>query len=212
VEAGKSFEFERHPGYARLTLSPNLNAFQWADIERSAIEILAAVEEVKGSNFIVDLSSLDYLGSAQLALLVRVWKAIKASNGQMVVQVTTPVVREVMNTAGLGSLWQFAESRAEAFQLLELQPDGRPRMPMTWPVIGLIALTGGVAGLCASILKTDGLDAKISLVVQLTCSAVALAAGLWTVIRGTGARRGLGVGMVVASALLAVVEVLQSPR
>src|SRR5262249_33257381 len=103
LDSGKSFELDRRPGYARLVISPELNAFHWADVERSAVEILTAVETPKASAVIIDLSRLDYLGSAQLTLLVRVWKAIKAGGGRMVVLSSAPVVREVLNTAGLGA-------------------------------------------------------------------------------------------------------------
>lgn len=212
LEASKPFELDRHEAYVRLALSPNLNAFHWADVERSGSDILAGLEEPPAQVVIIDLAALDYLGSAQLTLLVRVWKVIQNRGGKMAVVVKGEVVREVLKTAGLSSLWELVDSPAEAFQSLGLQADGRPRMTMTWPIVGLVALAGALAGLCASMMKTEGIDARVSLVVQLACSAIALAAGLWTVIRGSGARRGLGVGMVVASALLAVVEVLQTPR
>ncbi|MSR56180.1 MAG: anti-sigma factor antagonist [Planctomycetaceae bacterium] len=212
MDASQSFSLERHSEFARLAISPELNAFHWADVERSAAAILTALEAAKVPAVIVDLSSLEYLGSAQVTLLVRVWKAIKTWEGRMVVLVTAPVVREVLKTAGLTTLWEFADSNAAAYDALGLQSDGRPRMSMTLPIVGLVALAGGLAGVCASLLKTEGLDSRVSLIVQLCCSAVALAAGLWTIIRGTGFKRGLGVGMVVASALLAVVEAIQAPR
>jgi anti-anti-sigma factor len=212
LEASKPFDLERQAAYARLALSPNLNAFHWADVERSGSEILASLEQPPVHVVIIDLAALDYLGSAQLTLLVRVWKVIQNRGGKMAVIVKGPVVREVLKTAGLSTLWQLVETPAEAFQSLGLQADGRPRMTMIWPIVGLVALTGALAGLCASMMKAEGIDGRVSLVVQLACSSIALAAGLWTVIRGSGARRGLGVGMVVASALLAVVEVLQTPR
>lgn len=211
LDAGKSFELERRAGFARLAISPNLNAFHWADVERSAAEILAALESSKAGAVIVDLSTLDYLGSAQLTLLVRVWKAIKAGQGKMVVLSSAPVVREVLNTAGLGALWEFADTLPSAYQVVGLQSDGRTRMSIVWPIIGIVALTGALAGLCAS-LFAEGIDSRVSLIIQLGFSAIALISGTWIVIRGSGARRGLGVCMVVAGALLAVVEFLHVPR
>jgi anti-anti-sigma factor len=196
----------------RLALSPNLNAFHWDDVERSAAQILDHFGDARAPAVLIDLSKLDYLGSAQLTLLVRVWKAVKSRNGSMVVHVTTPVVREVLNTAGLQSLWILAETPGAAFRALGLQEDGRRRMSMAWTLVGLVALAGALAGLFGTLLKSNVLDGKTVLVAQLICSAVALAAGLWTVVRGSGARRGLGIGMVVASALLAVVGVLNHPR
>jgi anti-anti-sigma factor len=212
LNSGKSFELEHGVGFSRLALSPELNAYHWEEIERSAAEILTGLETAKTQAVIMDLSPLDYLGSAQVALLVRIWKAIKARNGRMVVYVTAPVVKEVLSTAGLAALWQFFDTLPDAYQGLGLQLDGRPQMSIAWPIVGSVALAGAVAGLCASLSKSDALDSRMSLIVQLSCSAVALAAGLWIVVRGTGAKRGLGIGMVLASALLAVVEVLKAPR
>lgn len=212
MSTGKSFELEHKSGYARLALYPELNAYHWADIEKSATEILGAIEESKGEPVIVDLSPLDYLGSAQVALVVRVWKAIKAGDGKMVVLVTAPVVNEVLKTAGLASIWTFADTLPAAYEALQLQSDGRPQMSMWLPIVGLVALAGAGAGLAATLMKTQGLDQKVSLYLQLGCSAVAFVAGLVTIIRGTGAKRGLGVSMVVISVLLAFVEVLKAPK
>jgi anti-anti-sigma factor len=210
LDSGKTFELEHQHGCARLVLNPNLNASNWADIERSGVDMLSAVESTKSSGVIVDLSSLDYLGSAQLALLVRLWKATKARNGRMVVLVTAPVVREVIKTAGLSSLWEFADSLPNAYASLGMSSSGGVSAGKLSTIIGLVALAGAVAVLGLSLAKVGGLDAKTSLVIQLSCSGVALLAGLWTVIRGTGVSRGLGIAMVVLSPLLAVAEVLMN--
>lgn len=212
MDASQSFSLERHADFALLAISPELNAFHWGDIERSTAAMLSALEAAKVPAVIVDLSALEYLGSAQVTVLIRIWKVVKSWNARLVVLVTAPVVREVLKTAGLASLWEFADSKAAAYHALGLQTDGRPRMSMIWPIVGLLALAAGLAGMCATLLKAGGLDSRVSLIVQLCCSAVALGAGLWTIIRGSGFKRGLGVGMVVASALLAVVEAIQFPR
>jgi anti-anti-sigma factor len=207
LDSGKSFDLERHPGFARLALNPNLNAYQWADIERSAAEILSALESAKAKGVIVDLSSLDYLGSAQLTLLVRVWKAIKAGGGRMVVLVTAPVVREVLNTAGLSTLWEFSDSLSDAYQKLGLQHDGKSRWSTILPIVGILAL----GGQCALMMKVVNPEVRLSLISQLGCAAVALAAGLFMIMRGAGLRKGLGIGIVVAGVVLMVIGVLKAP-
>jgi anti-anti-sigma factor len=211
LDSGKSFDLERHAGFARLVLNPSLNAYHWADIERSAAEILTSLETAKASGVIVDLSSLDYLGSAQLTLLVRIWKAIKASGGRMIVLVTAPVVREVINTAGLSTLWEFTDSLADAYQKLGLRSDGGTRMTMLLPFVGVVALMGAIAGLCATLFRAGNLDARLSLLLQLGFSGVALAVGVWMVIRGTGMRKKFGIAMVAASLILTVLEIMNAP-
>jgi anti-anti-sigma factor len=212
VDAVKSFELERQSAYARLVLSADLNAFHWEDIQRSATEILAELGRTRPAAVIVDLTTLDYLGSAQLTLLVRIWKAIKDYNGRMVVELKGAVVREVLKTAGLLNVWEVAESREGAFQLLGLGPDGRRKVSMILPSIGLVALTAALAGVCITLWRSNLVDARIALGGQLACAGIALLAGLWTSIRGWGARRGLGAAMVVASAVLAVTIVFNHPR
>jgi anti-anti-sigma factor len=212
VDAARSFELERQSAYARLLLSADLNAFHWEDIQRSAADILAELGRTRPPAVIVDLTTLDYLGSAQLTLLVRIWKTIKDYQGRMVVELKGSVVREVLKTAGLLNIWEVAESREDAFQRLGLAPDGRPKVSMLLPTIGLLALTAALAGVCISIWRANLIDPRFAVGGQLACAAIALLAGLWTSIRGWGARRGLGAGMVVASAVLAVTIVFNHPR
>jgi anti-anti-sigma factor len=204
VDAVKSFEFERQAAYTRLALRAELNAFHWEELQQSAQEILAELENGEHRVVIVDLSLLDYLGSAQLTLLVRIWKLLKGRDARMIVELKSPVVREVLKTAGLLNVWEVADSHDAAFQMLGLLTDGRRKMSLAVPVTGLVALAGAVAGACLLIWPAKAFDPRAVLIAELSCSAVALGAGLWTAIRGSGARRSLGVGMVVASALLAV--------
>lgn len=207
MDADKSFEIESTPAYTRLTLDAKLNAFHWGDIEQSAVQILSALERAQSRFIIVDLSTLDYLGSAQLTLLLRVWKSIKARDGRLIVQVTAPVVREVLRTAGLQSLWEFTETREGAFRVLGLRPDGKRRMSLALPIVGCLALAAALSLVCVSRWKATVLESKVSLVLVLASSAVALAAGLWTVVRGSGLRRGMGAGIMIAGALLAAAGV-----
>ncbi len=212
MDAAKSFEVERHPAYWRLTLGPQLNAFHWEDLQKSSQEMLGELEKGRHRAVIVDLTQLDYLGSAQLTVLVRVWKVIKEQSGRMIVEVKGPLVREVLKTAGLLNVWELAESRAVAFQMLGLQADGRQKMSLVMPAIGLAALAAAFAGAALTIWRAGAIDARVVLAGQLACSAIALGAGLWTTIRGSGVRRGLGAGMVVVSALVAVAVVFHHPR
>ncbi|MGQ0636886.1 MAG: STAS domain-containing protein [Planctomycetaceae bacterium] len=212
MDAGKPFEFERQSGYSRLTLQPELNAFRWEDIEKSAAGILGELDASKPPALIVDLSPLDYLGSAQVTLLVRIWKGVKAYTGRMVVLAPAPVVREVLNTAGLNALWEFADTRQEALEVLDLQSDGRPRLATIWTIVGLVALAVAVGFLGVSFWRAHAIHPTVSLAVQLGCLAVALGFGLWTAIGATGLRRGVGVGLVVASAVLAIAGVLNHAR
>ena len=212
MDAAKTFEFHRQPSYARLALAANLNAFHWDELQRSAQEILTELENSPDRSLIIDLTNLDYLGSAQLTLLVRIWKVIKARNGRMIVELKGPVVREVLKTAGLLNVWEVAESREGALRMLGLQADGRQTMSAVLPALGLAALMAAIAGIGVSMARPHAVDRTLLLAGELAASAIALGAGLWTAIRGSGARRGLGAAIVVASALVAVAAVFNHPR
>src|SRR5262249_5312108 len=147
VDGAKTFEFDRQPAYSRLGLAAELNAFHWDELQRSAQEILGELEKTNDRTLIIDLTKLDYLGSAQLTLLVRLWKVIKGRDGRMIVELKTPVVREVLKTAGLLNVWEVVESRDAAFRLLGLQADGRQKMTATLPLIGLTALVAAIVGI-----------------------------------------------------------------
>jgi anti-anti-sigma factor len=207
VDAGQPFQIECRRRYVCLSLSGDINTFAWDAIERSGSEILKQVESSKTSSLIVDLSGMSYLGSAQVALLVRVWKVVQARKGRMVVEVTTPVVREVLHTAGLNRLWEFVDSRAAAYAALNLQPDGRPQLSWGWLGLGMAALGVAIGAWLAPRFKSEGLDPKMLLAVGLGAAGLALVTGLLVIIKSSGVRRGLGIAMVVGSALVAVVEV-----
>jgi hypothetical protein len=128
------------------------------------------------------------------------------------VELKGPVVREVLKTAGLLNVWEVVESRDAAFRLLELQADGRQKMSATVLLIGLAALVAAIVGIGVSMVRPQAVEHTLLLAGELASSAIALGAGLWTAIRGSGARRGMGAALVVASALVAVVAVFNRPR
>ena len=123
-----------------------------------------------------------------------------------------PVVREVLRTAGLLNVWEVAESRDAAVQMLGLRADGRQKTSRVLPTVGVAALVAALAGAGLTIWRAGAVDARIVLAVQLACSAIALGSGLWTAIYCSGPRRGLGVGLVVASAVVSVAVVFHHPR
>jgi anti-anti-sigma factor len=212
VDGVKAYEFERQPEYWRLILGADQNAFHWEDLQQRSQEILAELTSGRYRAVIVDLTHLEYLGSAQLTVLVRIWKVIKERSGRMIIELKAPVVREVLKTAGLLNVWEVAESRDGALRMLGLQADGQQRMSMVMPAIGLAALVAAVAGTCLVLWRPDVVDARTLLAGQLASAAIALGTGLWTAMRASGFRRVLGAGLVVVAAIVAVAAVFHHPR
>ena len=48
----------------------------WADIERVGSEILSRIQPLTSPQLLVDLCALSYMGSAQVALVVRMFKPV----------------------------------------------------------------------------------------------------------------------------------------
>jgi hypothetical protein len=67
---------------ATVTLLPELNEVPWADIERVGSEILSRIEPLSSPQLLVDLCSLNYMGSAQVALVVRMFKLVRQDGGR----------------------------------------------------------------------------------------------------------------------------------
>jgi len=195
---GLPIEFESKHGCGRLTLAPEVNSSPWDVVEKSGTEVIEQVNSQKVSSLIVDLSPLNYLGSAQVALLVRVWKALSAKNGKMVVEVTSPVVRDVLRTAGLSRLWPFAESRADAYALLGINPEGSRITHPAWAIIGGLAAVAALVFTALGQFRPEVLDPAIAGWSAIGAAGVSALAGSYTAWRSRGAQRVMGVVMLLA--------------
>lgn len=190
--SGLPIQFEEQRGCATLTLAPEVNSSPWDVVERSGSQIISQLENGRIFALIVDLTPLNYLGSAQVALLVRVWKALSARNGKMVVQLTSPMVRDVLRTAGLNRYWQFVETRSAAYEFLGFQPDGIARRRPVWLLLGGLGLIAATVVTLLQRYRPDlvGSDAGW---IAMAAAALAIIAGLGLVIRTTHLSRGIGV-------------------
>lgn len=209
MDPGKLFELDLKPDCAVLAVSSQLSSYQLEDMQDVLDNVLQSLDGAKCAAVVIDLSNIEFLGSAQLTTLVRIWKSIKDRSGRMVVQTASPVITEVLHTAGLDTLWQIADTRPAAYLCLGLQKDGRAPMSFVWPTIGLAALVASAVALAISVRWSDIIAPRVTLTTQLACATIALTAGVWTVIRGSGLSRGLGAGMAAAGMLLAAVEALR---
>lgn len=91
--------------HIEVKLTPEIVSESWENIESSANLVLQECEKRKQPVCLIDLSALNYMGSSIVAMLVRVWKGVRKTNGNMVVVVVHPVVRETITLAGLDKIW-----------------------------------------------------------------------------------------------------------
>ncbi len=72
-----------------------------------------AVEEGK-TNLVLDLSGVDYMSSAGLREMVRVMKVVKKKGGDLRIASPSDRVREVLELAGLDSIFAIYPTQVEA--------------------------------------------------------------------------------------------------
>lgn len=113
-----TFQFENTDGFSVVTLHPSLNEAQWASIERIGSEILSRLTGTPAPALVIDLSSLSYMGSAMVALVVRLWKAVNEKGGRMAVVNKNEMVLEVLRLAGLANVWTIVPDREAAVDAL----------------------------------------------------------------------------------------------
>lgn len=199
-ETGGRYQYEAHTSYAVVTLLPELNSAQWADIEQAGTDLINRLESQKAPALLLDLSPLDYMGSPMVALIVRCWKSLKTRDGRLVVVCTNEVVREVIDLAGLTKVWPLVESREEALQALGVGGSrGSSWLIVTSLVAVIVALVG--AGL---FLTSAPVDDRVSLGLLFGGAAGGFLTGLIALMRETTARRYVGLGVILASAAVAV--------
>lgn len=205
------YQFESGDSYSVLALYPLINDGQWGNVSQVGSEILTRLETLRSPALIVDLSPLDYMGSAQVALLVRVWKSLKKLNGRMVVQCPGQMVREVLAIAGLKALWDIVETREAALMSLGLRSTEQSarRAVGMGPVMAIVALVmAGVAlGLTMNILM--GVANRNVILIDVVLAIVAIGAGGFTALVQRGLWRGVGTAVVVASAVMLAIALVQ---
>lgn len=202
---------------AIVALLPELNEVPWADIERVGSDIISKIQSLPSPHLLVDLCGLNYMGSAQVALVVRMFKTIKEKNGKMVVANKDPMVLEVLSLAGLNKVWTIVDSRERALSMLG--GGGGSRMSSsgtgggmageTNPLPGIAAIVAVVAAAIFAVIHLANpalIPSRGDLFGILGGSAVAFLAALWAM---NGGNKALGIGVLVASVALLLYGVFE---
>lgn len=220
---------ECEPSHVIVILNPSLSEQQWGDVDAVTQKVLGELLARKNPTCLIDLSPLNYMGSSMVALVVRVWKTVKAQNGKMAVVCSDDFVLGVLRVAGLDKLWTIVPDRATAFRQLKLRgqaptPAAAVRsatintlvsptaeitspVPMPAPATSagwglVIAALAGLLGAATLISVSDQLqlESRAKLGLVIACSCLGLVCGAVAAL----SRRGLPRFLAGASAVLAL--------
>jgi anti-anti-sigma factor len=207
-----TFEFFTSHDHCELRVMPALNEVHWGDVEQVGTTILDRLQTAPTNKLLVDLSPLNYMGSAQVALLVRVWKMLKARDGKMVVQVHSDVVHKVLTIAGLHTLWDIVPTQAAAFQALGLRTASSRRMAVTPTIVALVTLAAAAGVFVAGQVGVWPGSPLPRLATQMCLSAGAVFLAVWSATQSVGVSRIIGFGVALAGFLVGVLAAFEWPR
>ncbi|QJC54937.1 Putative anti-sigma factor antagonist BtrV [Polaromonas vacuolata] len=97
-----------------LKIKGRVDSTNSSEIERAALELIDAGNK----RFIFDLSSMDYISSAGLRVILLTGKKLRACKGKMVLMEMREMVKDVFEMSGFLSLFAAAESLDEALKLV----------------------------------------------------------------------------------------------
>jgi len=191
----QGYRLEMARSHAVLRLDPEMGSAAWGDIDRVGNELIASVNGQSSPAWLIDLSRLEYMGSALVALVVRVWKAVQNGGGKVVVVCGGGMPQEVLRLAGLDKVWTIVTTYEDGLRKLG---------------VGM----GGGAGGGSSGTSRGGTDTGFPLLAVLSAiCAVAAGISLGIVLSGRAVNRDLIVagllGGGVAAAVLGCVAVIK---
>lgn len=104
---------EKSVNFIELRLPQSLDD---ADFDRLMKEALAAVTADAGGQWVLDLTALDYAGSALLGLMVNIRQKVRAEGGQLVLCGVSSRLLQILQTCSLERLFKISKSRADAIR------------------------------------------------------------------------------------------------
>jgi anti-anti-sigma factor len=219
VSSGESYyRFEQSDGCLIITLLPELNDKQWADIEKVGTEIVDRLSAAQSPRFIVDLTPLSYMGSAMVALIVRLYKAVNGRSGQMVVVNQHELVFEVLKLAGLTKLWTIVENRDKAYAALGVKRRSVSAGASTGGgggngllVVGIIGTIGAIVGLALQFSPQPLVSHKIALLIDVGFAALGMIMGTMLLVNQTGGRRNVGIVLLAICLISVLGGIVVSP-
>ena len=215
--ATQGYRLEMARSHAVLRLEPEMGSAAWGDIDRVGNELIAKVGDQSSPAWLIDLSGLEYMGSALVALVVRVWKAVNNGGGKVVVVCGGGMPQEVLRLAGLDKVWTISTTYEDGLRKLGVAGPsagggGGGGMAVSgydaatgFPLLGVLALICAVAAGIAFAMVTSGRPINRDLIsAGLLGGGVAAAVlGVVSLLKEQGWGRWLGCASAVAGVAIA---------
>ena len=221
ASADTYYRFETNGNCSVITLLPELNDRQWADIDRVATELEDRLKQVPSPRLLLDLTPLSYMGSAMVALNVRLYKSVNGRNGQMVVVNQHELVNEVLKLAGLTKLWTIVDSREKGFSALGLK---KARVAATTTgsdpvsiqgnailIAGIIGTIGAIIGLALHLSGSSLVSPKAAQLIEVGFAAIGFVVGTIILVNQNGMRRNIGIAILAICLLIVLGGIVAAP-
>ncbi|VTU00402.1 Uncharacterized protein OS=Planctomyces maris DSM 8797 GN=PM8797T_26630 PE=4 SV=1: STAS_2 [Gemmataceae bacterium] len=112
------FQVRRHGDIAVIVPSPQIEHLPETLLQPAAQMVLAPLKENPPNQIIVDLSGVNYFGSAFITFLLRCHLMTKQRGSELVLAGVNKQIRELLRTTALDTLWALYDSAAEAIDEL----------------------------------------------------------------------------------------------
>lgn len=208
-----AYTCEVQQGVALVKLEEPMAQAAFGAVDQAGNDMVARLNEAGARNLFVDITELPYIGSALVALVVRLWKQVKDKGGRTVVAVEHDAVREVISLARLHEHWTLVRSEAEGLKVLNVKRGAAPAhggeramvvTDPTNPILAVLAVLGVVGAACGAVLigtKSPLVTRDVALGITGGAALAGLVSGTLLVLgRGT-MRRTFGVLALVVCAI-----------
>ncbi len=198
-----TFQIDSIQGRTVVSFLPQLNEIPWSEIEKVGGAILPRLQEAASPGVLVDLCALKYMGSASLALIVRIYKTVTEKRGRMIVANSDPMVGEVLAKAGLEKIWEIAPNRADGLRRLGLPTSEAVRRAGGWQnLVAILGLLVSAIGFAVHFSPAIDLGAHMVIGMQIGGGLIGFGFALWAILEGAGSARTIGAMVLVASVAL----------
>ncbi len=211
----QGYRLEMARSHAVLRLDPEMGSAAWGDIDRVGNELIASVNGQSTPAWLIDLSRLEYMGSALVALVVRVWKAVQNGGGKVVVVCGGGMPQEVLRLAGLDKVWTITTTYEDGLRKLGVSGPSSGSSAVRnevggggaggFPLLAVLSLICAVAAAVALVMVLSGKPINRDLIVAglLGGGVAAAVLGCVAVIKEFGMGRWLGAGAGIAGIAIA---------